>query len=147
MPQKYFVITNIKPDGTVIARENRPQEYWRFEVEGRAIQISQYVKTFIWFNPMTMSYHVNELNTGSFIAQGKTEPDARAAVAKAFQSTTEDAFFDALERFGPIEQKPEIAFTEAMRRMRMFVMKNKGKDSVALKPLQNPEAYKKLNGQ
>jgi hypothetical protein len=136
MARHYYVLTDLE-EHKVSLRGDRPKNFVRFEVQGRPLYVNEHVKLFIWFHPLSMRFHVHEVSTGSFIASGASEAEARENTGKAFLATNENKFFDALERFGNVLEKPEIPFNEAVRRMRAFLMANKGNATITKNPLFN----------
>jgi hypothetical protein len=99
--------------------------------EAKPIVVSQFIKTFIYFNPAIGTWDIHEVATGIRIAGGATPNEAMknaAAFIKEYAAAGpegEKAFVKQMEIIGPHRNKTETTFDQAMTYLKAGEERNK----------------------
>jgi hypothetical protein len=122
----------VRTHSTKVARTNGHLAEFAVPVEGQAIEISKFLKTFIWYHPLTQTFDIHEELSGLQLASGITAERAVAAVKHLLTQITEDRFFQTLRAAGPIALLPKVeSFAEGLNMMGRASMEHFGFDKMA----------------
>ena len=119
--RKFYVLMLI--GSAILDKDGFPPRVRWSPPDARSIEVTKNIPTFVYQNPVTKTYAINEVTTGMEIASGPSVEAAVAEAKKFFAEANEVMFFRQMQAMGKHDLRPTITVDEAMEHTKVAIRK------------------------